>query len=293
MYCQDLPNKEGLQLIGVQSYGLSEALLRHPEETFIKLSEIGYDFLEPMLVLQEQQGDAPLSYAPYKRFERLWALSKTYPLRIENVHVSPHVDGKMHGKVLPPQFFADSLIGLYQKFSIKEFIVSSKFFDEESAIFWGKYLCDIAKRLSHTPCRLLYHNHDSEMYPVRIGNSTVPLLDLFVDASQGNILLELDIGWAGMVADEVDIARRYAEYIYILHFKDFVHGSRGHVTCDTSTAECYAPSGTGEIRTAEVLHLRDSFINFCGKGIIEQNESTHDIFTDLKTGYQVIKSLLE
>lgn len=279
-------------MIGVQSYGLSDALLRNPEETFKKLSGIGFDLLEPMLVLQESQGNAPLCFVPYDRFERLWALTGSYPLKIESVHVSPLVDAQLNGTLLSPKDFADHLTRLHQRFSITEFVVGSKFSDEKSAVFWGKYLSDVAHRLSDTPCRLLYHNHDSEMRLVKTGDTLAPLLDLFIDASRGSILLELDIGWAGMVTDEVEIARRYAEYIYILHFKDFVPGSRGRITCETSKTACFAPSGTGEIRTAEVLRLRASFTHFCGKGIVEQNASARDIFEDLAIGYQTIHHLL-
>lgn len=279
-------------MIGVQSYGLRYILKSEPEKAFKILSGIGFEMLEPMLVLEEQFGAAEACFSNSDHFQHLYNLTQLFPISIGPVHVSPHIDARMHGELIPCDRFTAHLLKLYQQFSITEFVVSSKISSTESAVFWGKYLSEAAGRLAHTPCRLLYHNHDSEMRLVPKGNAQVPLLDHFVDASDGQILLELDIGWAGMVADEVEIAKRYAEYIYILHFKDFVPGSRGHFTCETSTTECFAPSGTGEIRTADVLEMRSLFTNFSGKGIVEQNESLFDIFADLKTGYQTIKRLL-
>lgn len=280
-------------MIGVQSYGLSHILKNNPEEAFKKLSEIGFETLEPMLVLEERLGTAEICYSNHHHFNHLYELTQVFPVRIDSVHVSPHIDANLHGEILPVSAFTDHLLQLHQRFSITEFVVSSKFSSIENAIFWGKYLAEAADMLSDTPCRLLYHNHDSEMRFVPRGNSQVPLLDYFMDASDEQILLELDIGWAGMVTDEVEIAKRYAKYIYTLHFKDFVPGSRRRFTCETIKTECFAPSGTGEIRTAEVIGMRVMLPHFCGKGIIEQNASVGDIFKDLEIGYQTIRGMLE
>lgn len=279
-------------MIGVQSYGLRYILKSEPEKAFKILSEIGFEMLEPMLVLEEQFGAAEACFSNSDHFQHLYNLTQLFPISIGPVHVSPHIDARMHGELIPCDRFTAHLLKLYQQFSITEFVVSNNISSIESAVFWGKYLAEAADRLSHTPCRLLYHNHDSEIRLVPKGDTQAPLLDHFIDASDGQILLELDIGWAGMVADEVEIAKRYAEYIYILHFKDFVPGSRGHFTCETSTTECFAPSGTGEIHTMEVLDMRDMFTRFSGKVIVEQNASVRDIFVDLNTGYQAIKRLL-
>ncbi len=276
-------------MIGVQSFGLSPVMAADLSGTLRKLAEIGFDFIEPMLTLETVHGGIPPYLTAIDQFPALAAQIQSHGLRLQSVHVEPSI----RGRILSPGELSNGLRLLHQSFGLTEFVVSAKFSDEASARFWGKLLRDTARRLAGTPCRVLYHNHDSETRPVAKGQALVPAMDFFLEEAAGEVPLELDIGWAGMYADEVEIVKRYASSIRILHLKDFVAGSRGRYTCATSTKSCFAPAGTGEIQTEAVLQMRHALPLFSGNVVIDQNQSEQDLFEDLRVGFHTIRRLLE
>jgi len=271
-------------MIGVQSYGLRNLLLDQPQQTIEHLSAIGYDALEPLVALQQEQHDVPPAHFSLPLFDGLYRLTRACGMVIPCIQVSPLV----HGKLLSAQAFAQQLSDVYFSYNITNFAVSGKFDTSESAAFWGEYLRTVNLLLQGLPCRVLYHNHNSEMTPLPQGGYP---MDAFIQAAGGQVLLELDVGWSGIVTDEVAVARRYLEHIAILHLKDFAPGWRGRITCETSRPECFAPSGLGDMRIPEVLSLRPHMPHFSGLLVVEQNDSTTSIMDDLTAGFRRIRAL--
>lgn len=276
-------------MIGVQSFGISNALTSDLTGTLSKLSVIGFDFIEPFLTLHPYQADVPQCLIALDRLHDVRTAANSCGLQIQSVHVDPF----LNNHILSAEELSKGLLMLHDKFSLNEFVISGKFFDKQTAVYWGALLRKTLNLLNGTSCRILYHNHDSETRSVPKGTQQVPAMDFFLEETAGEIPLELDIGWAGMYADELEIFNRYSPYIYILHLKDFVSGSRGLYTCATTTESCFAPVGNGEIKIDKILKLCHALPNFSGNFIIDQNQSTHVIFDDLTTGIITVKKLLK
>ncbi|MFL6734004.1 MAG: sugar phosphate isomerase/epimerase family protein [Sphingomicrobium sp.] len=72
--------------------------------------------------------------------------------------------------------------------------------------------------------RFGYHNHSAEFLNY---NGVVPLDELARNTDPANVVLELDIGWvAGAGYDPVDVIKRHASRIHLLHIKDLMTSER-------------------------------------------------------------------
>jgi sugar phosphate isomerase/epimerase len=181
---------------------------------------------------------------------------------------------------------------LSREYGVESFVFSGAFTDTKGARKWAAYLNELAGALEGENCRIVYHNHDQELNLVTVTGRTMTALDYFFSLVREDVLLQLDIGWAGNGADEVALAKQYANRIYSLHLKDFVPGARGMHHNPNIPKALFAPIGEGEIRTAEVLALCDTFPHFSGQIIIDQDFSPTDILQDLKVGYQNVNTML-
>ena len=82
----------------------------------------------------------------------------------------------------------------------------------------------IGQRARSMGLRFGYHNHSAEL--IRYDGVT-PLDEIVRLTNPRNVVLELDIGWvAGAGYDPVDIIRRHARRIELLHIKDLVTTER-------------------------------------------------------------------
>lgn len=171
-------------------------------------------------------------------------------------------------------------------------MISGVFRDSAGARKWANYLKDIAQAVKPDGCRILYHNHTQEFGEVTIGGVTMTALDYFFTLVGEDILLQLDIGWAGVVTDEVAIAERYRDRIVSIHLKDFIPGTRGVYENITMPEDHFTAIGCGEIQTAQVLALRDQFPHFNGSIIIDQDHSTTDMLEDIRKGRSNLAEML-
>lgn len=127
---------------------------------------------------------------------------------------------------------------------------------------------------------------------VTVNGRSMTALDYFFSMLREDVLLQLDIGWAGVGGDEVALAIQYADRIHSLHLKDFIPGTRGNYHNPNVPVERFSAIGAGEIRTAEVLALRDTFSNFRGHIIIDQDYSANSLLEDIRTGYWNLRTML-
>jgi sugar phosphate isomerase/epimerase len=102
----------------------------------------------------------------------------------------------------------------------------------------------------------------------------------------------MDIGWAGMAGDEMDIVQRYADRIATIHLKDFYAPYlRSGFNRTNIPAEAFAPIGSGAVATAQVLQRLNSLPQFTGNLIIDQDESRIPMLEALKTGFDNVKAM--
>jgi sugar phosphate isomerase/epimerase len=93
----------------------------------------------------------------------------------------------------------------------------------------------IGRRARAMGLRFGYHNHSAEFLAYE---RRLPMDEILRLTDPANVVLELDIGWvAGAGYDPVDVIRRYASRIHLLHVKDLATTERipGRIVSDERT----------------------------------------------------------
>lgn len=275
-------------MIGVNLWGLMPDARQDLPGLLEKLKKIGFESVESMLVPRKKDPYAKGAVSTESNFGAFFREARKQGLEVKSVHVFYKVGKKM----LPRSSVIRSIRTLSREYGVESFVFSGAFTDAKGARKWAKYLNDLAEALEGEPCKLVYHNHDQELRSVTVRGQTMTALDYFFSLVNESILLQLDIGWAGMRADEIQMAKLYADRIHSIHLKDFAHGTRGHYNNPNVPRECFAPIGCGEIRTAEVLAMVDAFPRFGGQILVDQDFSAGDMLQDLQTGYRNVTTML-
>ncbi|MBR2800871.1 MAG: hypothetical protein IKE04_08370, partial [Oscillospiraceae bacterium] len=104
---------------------------------------------------------------------------------------------------------------------------------------------------------------------------------------------QIDIGWAGMAGDELNIVRRYGDRLHSLHLKDIFGQYRGKYSRKNMPDEAFAPIGEGVIRTKECIDLAGTLPNFSGTFIIDQDRSARNMLEDLRIGFENISRMMD
>ncbi len=191
---------------------------------------------------------------------------------------------------MPVNRIIQGVLDAHEKYGIETFVMTAPFGTAVSALRWAKLVKTVSEAVKPHGCRILYHNHDDELHSLRKGG---PALDLFLRKTVPGLMLEIDIGWAGVTGDELEIVKRYADRLHTLHLKDIYAPYRIGYT-HTNMPDCgFAPIGEGAIRTGEIIDLARKLPNFSGNYIIDQDRSGGSMLEDLKVGYENIRRMLE
>lgn len=276
-------------MICVNLWGLIPACEKNLSGTLKKLRENGADAVEGLLVPIKRDPSARGAVTSECGFGELYAESARLGLKIPSVHVFY----KVRGRFMPKPSVIRSIRTLSREYGVETFAFSGAFRDKAGAEKWAAYLESIAQALQGENCRILYHNHDQELTKIQVNGEEMFALDHFMRRTSDNIMLQMDIGWAGMGTDEVALAKKYAGRIDSIHLKDFVPGSRGHFHNPDVPAKQFCAIGEGEIRTAEVLNMRHTFPSFSGMIVIDQDFSSGDLLEDIRLGIQNTKAILK
>lgn len=275
--------------IFTQSFGLTKEFSEDLIGTIGKLHDIGFDGIEPFVMFNEEQGKLP---------GNLWALDtlKAAKAKMDELGMtipSAHIGVAFGWFSMPVSTIAMNIRMLHDKFGIDDFVISSTFGTLAQTKHWAKMMRKISDAVHPHGCRVLYHNHDDEFKRVRYQGKTVEAMEAFLDLTSPDVMLQVDIGWAGIAGDENAIVKRYADRIASLHLKDFYPGYRnGHYTRKNMPVEAFAAIGEGEIATKEILPIREKFPIFGGNIIIDQDKTTGDMLKALEIGYQNIRTML-
>lgn len=275
--------------IFTQTFGLSKEFTEDFNGTIEKLHNIGLDGIEPFVMFNGEQGKLP---------KGLWALDtlKSARAKMEKLGMtipSVHIGVAFGWFSMPVGTIVKNMQMLHDRFGISDFVISSTFGTLAQTKHWAKMMRQISDAVHPFGCRVVYHNHDDEFKSVRYQGKTVEAMEAFLDLTSPNVMLQLDIGWAGVADDEVAIVKRYADRIASLHLKDFYPGFRdGQYTRKNMPVEAFSAIGEGEIATKEILSIRESFPNFGGNIIIDQDKTPGDMLKALENGYHNIRRML-
>ena len=260
-------------MIGVNTFCLRRQMGTQGPALIEKLRDMGYDAIEPFV-----HSEAALA-AVKKETDRLG-------MAISSIHVV------FYGMEATREALVPYFRKLHEGYGVDAFVISGHIKEAEDARRWAGLLKDLADELKEDGCRIVYHNHDSEIRNIDVDGKQITALDYFFEMAGPDVLLQLDIGWAGLYDDEVAVTKRYAERIHSLHLKDFHPGFRGKYTCTNIPQESFCPIGCGEIRCKETVALRNRMSNFSGSIVIDQDNSAGDIMEDLKTGVENVRAWL-
>lgn len=275
--------------IFTQTFGLSKEFSEDLIGTIQKLHDIGFDGIEPFVMFNEEQGKLP---------KNLWALDtlKIAKAKMDELGMtipSVHIGVAFGWFSMPVGMIAKNIQMLHDQFGISNFVISSTFGTLAQTKHWAKMMRKISDAVTPYGCRVLYHNHDDEFKKVRYQGKTVEAMDVFLELTSPDVMLQVDIGWAGIAGDELAIVKRYADRIYLLHLKDFYHEYRnGQYTRKNMPTEAFAAIGEGAVKTKEILAIRKSMPNFNGVIIIDQDKTTGDMLKALEVGHGNIRNML-
>lgn len=277
-------------MIGVNTFGLTRKIEEDMSGTFRTVREAGFDAVELLVVpVKKHRRGLPVAFSAEDMFHKVMAQVRACGLRVPSVHVFCSTGHSLR----PVKSIVRTIRELHTRHGIDMFVFSGMFRDAKGARKWARYLKSIADEVREDDCKILYHNHTQEFCKIRVAGTITTALDYFFDLVGEDVLLQLDIGWAGVADDELALAQHYQSRIVSIHLKDFAAGTKGKYDNFSMPTERFAAIGCGEIRTAEVLAMRDLLPKFNGSVIIDQDNSTGDMLDDIRTGLINVKEMLK
>lgn len=273
-------------MIAVQGFGLKNEFEEDLVDTIRKVHDIGFDGIEPLILFQDEQKNMPKNVWARDTQKIAFAAMKELGLQIPSAHI-----GVGFGPfTMPAGMIIKGVLEAHEEYGIDTFVMTAPFGTALVAKQWASLAQAVSDKVSPHGCRILYHNHDDEFHTVRSGGNA---LDLFLKKTSPDVLLQIDIGWAGMAGDEYEIVKRYGDKLHTLHLKDFFGQYRGSYTRKNMPDAAFAAIGEGAIRTKDCIDLAKTLPNFSGTYIIDQDKSTRSMLEDLKVGYENICKMLE
>ena len=272
-------------MIGVNVFGLIHKMQDDMPGTMRTLADAGFDEVELMLLLKKKQWKIPIALAAKETIPLLIGEAAKCGLHVRSIHIF----GNTLCFLIPRKKLARYLEELHCTYGIKTFVFSGMFRDAKGAKKWAHFLKQLSDLIETKEIRILYHNHSQEFEMLQINETSMSALDYFFSLAGEKVGLQLDIGWAGVGGDELAIAQKYADRIVSIHLKDFVPGTKGNFKNENMPRERFCAIGNGEIRTAEILAIRNTFTRFNGSIIIDQDHSPTDILEDIRSGCQNIQ----
>lgn len=275
--------------IGINVFGLQNELNANIPSVFQKLHTAGFDEVELLIWPDRKQGKLPASIATEESVGQIVHYANENGLSVYSAHVLFGI-GPFFA---PVKDIVRTIRVCAQKHGIHQFVFSRMFTTAKAAKRFAKYMNRISEATRDLDRTLLYHNHSQEFASVSVDGKAITALEYFFTLTNPDILLQLDIGWAGIGGDEVEIAQKFTDKIASLHLKDFIPGTRSAYQTNNMPKENFCAIGCGEIQTAKILSMRDTFPNYRGGITIDQDHSSGNILEDAVTGYKNIVSMLE
>ncbi len=274
-------------LLGCNTFGLRKELTEDFEGTLKQIKEIGFDCVEPMLFNYKKQGkNVPKNYWCNDFIDYAVPFVKDLGLKFSSCHFGLDV----MGMPLSEKALVKYILNVHEKSGITRFVSSGLFDNEKSALKCASLMGEVAEKVASEGIEILFHNHEDELLPTKSGDKT--LLELYFENTSDKVALELDVGWAAIYNDEIEIVKKFADRLEILHCKDFFKESMP-LTRKTAKHSDFAPIGDGFVRHKEAIDLLGTCKNFSGIIVLDQDHSGGSMLEDLEKGYKNVKNMLE
>ncbi len=212
--------------ISIQLYTLRQHTASDMRGVLDRVAKIGYAGVEP----------AGLGGLTANEFS---SLVEDLGMRVSSTHVQGRVDGD------DLEAIVDDAASLGAPYVVVPFLPPEKFTEADSARRLAERISRAVPAVESRGLQLAYHNHWFEFVQVD-GRSA---FDVFVDALDPKVLLEVDIYWAQTGgADPVELVKRLGPRAPLLHVKD------GPCTQD----DAMLAVGEGKVDVPSVLGANDA-----------------------------------
>ncbi len=249
--------------IGLNLYGPCSKQAMKEEDLLIAASAVGIDYLEPCVLLGGLNHSNP-SFWTMSKFQHLYQLMNNLGLGVKSIHV---VTESIQNSV-------DEIIFLSNEYGVKQFIVGMPNQLEDSVLKErAMVLLEVASKIKSCAARLLIHNNKPDT-EIRINGITA--LERLVDLCDGNVGMQLDLGWcAAGGEDPIAFFKRNENRVESLHFKDFVN---------PGVSDSDVTIGSGSIDTASAIKIATKL----EIPMLIDQDSYDDIRVDLKKSLEFV-----
>lgn len=268
--------------IGTQIYGLASQLAEDFEGTIRSLRRMGFDAIEPLVVIAENQKGHPINFWALETLRRAKRVMDQEGMIIPSAHLMELIED-------PAKADAGDISGilrqLKKEFAIPAFVFSGLISTQEEALSWAILLSRVASLVQDDGIRILYHNHDAEFQGGQPGDH----LELFLTTAS-QVDLQMDTGWVGVATDELEVFERFKDRIGALHLKDeYPEFLRSGYDRTSIPSEAFSPIGSGGIRHDRILSRLSELPRFKGSLVIDQDASRQDMMEELRKGLSYIR----
>ena len=275
-------------IIATNTFGLTKEFEADLTGTIRKLHGIGFTGIEPLVLFQEKQGSMTKNLWAQDTLKTAWETMQELGMSIPSVHLGVGF-GWM---TMPARMVIQGILKVHDAYGIDKFIISAPFGSAPLALRWAAFARSIDKAIRPHGCTLIYHNHDDEFHALK-KNTGRTNMDLFLDHAGPDVMMQIDIGWAGLAGDEREIVKRYADRVVLLHLKDFYARYRTGYTRKNMPPEAFSPIGAGAIHTKEVLQMIPELPHYADAVVIDQDKYQGDMLESPEVGLKNIREILK
>ena len=215
--------------VGLQLYGVRDAIAENMDSAFERIKEMGYDYVEFATCTFENKSVAEIK-----------SLLDKHNLRIASAHMNPY-------SVLEKE---EETLEMLKKLDIRYSVIPS-LSPDTLVDKWDAFTSDfgkIGKILVENGIQFLFHNHDREL-KMKIDGVTV-LDKLYETVSLDFLKPQFDTCWVHYAGYEpTEYLKKYSGMVDVVHIKDYT------IAQDEKGELCihFAPVGYGIMDWAKIL----------------------------------------
>jgi sugar phosphate isomerase/epimerase len=197
--------------LGLQIYGCSSIFRESPRDFFKKVSEAGYQYIEPCVWFGPMEGmtqDTKDHFWSVEEWEQFQGMMEHYALRTISFHAFGNLLDNM-----------DDLRGILKKYHIPFIVMNTP--QENYKEVYDKYIRDvtqIAAKVVDLKTKLFIHNGAGAIEN-RINGK--PFLQAVLEECHGEVAAQVDVGWVAYAGiDPLAFLQEIEPYCGMIHYKD-------------------------------------------------------------------------
>ena len=257
-----------MKTIGVQLYTVRTILPKQPLETLKELDGMGYNEVECI----------------HDGLDKMWASLKETGLRPVSMHLESSLFGPSKAAELDVVIVDAKRRGF--QYLVYPYVAPPERGGLDVMRTLAQTLNAAGTKCRDAGLRLCYHNHAFEFQPME---GTTPFEVLMQETKKDLVGLEMDVFWVSVAGhDPVEMLRRHAGRVALLHLKDKAQGTATQYN-ESVPRTAFKEVGSGTLDFRAILGAASS------AGVqhyfVEQDATPGDPLASLQKSYQYLHSL--